>query len=70
MIPPWIKFPEIPLGSCAWRQGVGESYWYEFVGWFNSLTVNERHIYIASNPPPNSWKRFWPYEKEFWPEYN
>lgn len=70
MNPPWIEFPQIPLGSSGWRQGPGELYWCEFVEWFNSLTVEERNLYIANHQKPASWKRFWPYEQEFWPESN
>lgn len=34
MVPPWVKYPNLPLGSIGWRMGVGEDYWYKFIGWY------------------------------------
>lgn len=41
MVPPWIKYPNIPLGSIGWRMGAGETYWYKFIDWYKS---NRGHI--------------------------
>ena len=36
MVPPWVKYPNIPRGSTGWRMGVGEQYLDEFRTWFSS----------------------------------
>lgn len=62
MIPPWQKYPEIPLGSLGWRMGRGEDYWIEFEKWFSHLDLDEKRRYAIENPEPESWRgRFYPY---------
>lgn len=64
MLPPWLQYPEIPLGSMGWRMGPGEEYWYQFVDWYGRLNAGEREGYKARYPKPESWKVFWPYIPE------
>ncbi len=69
MLPPWLAYPNIPLGSVGWRMGDGEDYWYEFVTWFSTLSHVERDSYKGRYPKPDSWKIFWPYIPEKLEEY-
>ena len=64
MLPPWLQYPEIQLGSMGWRMGPGEEYWYQFVDWYGRLNEGEREGYKARYPKPESWKVFWPYIPE------
>ncbi|WP_339897693.1 hypothetical protein [uncultured Gilvimarinus sp.] len=64
MLPPWLQYPKIPLGSMGWRMGPGEEYWYQFVDWYGRLNAGEREGYKARYPKPESWKVFWPYIPE------
>lgn len=59
MIPPWKKFPDIPLGSIGWRMGHGEDYWLEFDAWFKAKTPDHRQRYAAENPEPTGWTGFY-----------
>ncbi|TPW23423.1 hypothetical protein FH712_10020 [Marinobacter nauticus] len=61
MLPPWLKYPEIPLGSAGWRMSPGEDYWYRFVDWFGCLSDGEKERYQLRYPKPESWVAFWPY---------
>ena len=36
MVPPWIKYPNLPSGSMGWRMGVGEQYSNNFIDWYKS----------------------------------
>ena len=64
MLPPWLKFPDIPLGSSGWRMGSGETYWYEFVDWFSTHDREYQDKYKVKYPKPERWKSFWPYTPE------
>jgi hypothetical protein len=59
MIPPWQKYPEIPLGSIGWRMGRGEDYWIEFNDWFKRKTLDAKRRYAAENPEPDGWAGFY-----------
>ncbi|AHI33371.1 hypothetical protein AU15_19040 [Marinobacter salarius] len=64
MLPPWLQYPDMPLGSIGWRMGAGEDYWYRFVDWYGRLTELERERYRRRYPKPESWAVFWPYSPE------
>ena len=59
MLPPWRKYPNIPLGSIGWRMGLGEDYWIEFEDWFKHQPMDQQHAYAVSNPEPPGWARFY-----------
>jgi hypothetical protein len=59
MIPPWQKYPEIPLGSIGWRMGQGEDYWFEFDDWFVRQTAQAKKRYADENPEPQGWEGFY-----------
>lgn len=64
MEPPWLKYPDIPLGSIGWRMGEGEEYWHSFVDWYAMLNTAKQAEYRLRYPKPDSWKSFWPYIPE------
>ncbi len=59
MIPPWIKYPNIPIGSIGWNMGIGEAYIDEFLKWFYSKAKNERVEIIRKYPEPEDWDNFY-----------
>ena len=59
MVPPWHKYPAIPLGSLAWRMGHGEEYWIEFINWFAGQLPEAQRDYASSYPEPAGWKGFY-----------
>ncbi len=59
MIPPWQKYPNIPLGSVGWRMGDGEVYWAAFNDWFKRKTPEQRRAYAVENPEPSDWGGFY-----------
>lgn len=59
MVPPWQKYPAIPLGSLAWRMGHGEDYWIEFVDWFAGQLPEAKCDYASNYPEPAGWKGFY-----------
>ena len=59
VVPPWRKYPNIPLGSLGWRMGSGEDYWIEFDGWFKRKAAADQRLYAADNPEPQGWEGFY-----------
>ena len=59
MVPPWQKYPAIPLGSLGWRMGHGEEYWIEFVAWFSGQIPEAQRDYASNYPEPIGWKGFY-----------
>ena len=54
MLPPWLRFPEIPAFRIGWRMGGGEDYIGAFADWLRSKSPEEREQYFETNPPPNA----------------
>ena len=52
MPPPWLRYPQIPMGSIGWRMGTGEDYAHEFGRWLAALDTDERWRYRGWFPPP------------------
>jgi len=52
LLPPWLKYPQIGLGSMGWRTGYGEDYWIEFDDWYGALSKDQRSTYQAKYPEP------------------
>ncbi len=59
MLPPWEKYPAIPLGSAGWRMGHGEEYWFEFARWFAGLQPDAGRAYAEKHPEPTGWSGFY-----------
>jgi hypothetical protein len=58
MIPPWIKYPNIPRQSVGWRMGLGEQYLAEFESWWNKQ-LRSTHLELRSAyPEPDEWTGF------------
>lgn len=55
MPPPWMAFPNIPLGSIGWRMGYGEYYNDEYNKWKNSLSENDLLEHNTLFPVPKCW---------------
>ena len=63
MVPPWIKFRNIPLGSIGWRMGMGEDYWDRFRSWYNKQLRDTHKRLWAKYPEPDDWKDFYRRQK-------
>jgi protein-tyrosine-phosphatase/N-acetylglutamate synthase-like GNAT family acetyltransferase len=57
MVPPFIKYPDIPCMSIGWRMGDGEWYLWMWSTWFNALDPAARAAYLAEWEPqaPDDW---------------
>jgi hypothetical protein len=42
MVPPWVKYPNIPKGSMGWRMGQGEIYKDNFLKWYSSNSLQKQ----------------------------
>ena len=58
-VPPWIKYPNIPIGSVGWRMGVGEDYWFGFRDWWLLQPGTVRLRVKTTYPEPESWSGFY-----------
>ncbi len=57
MVPPWIKYPTIPVTSIGWHVGgEADQYLTEFVCWWKTLEDTQVAAYIEAYPAPPSWK--------------
>lgn len=59
MEPPWIAFPDIPLGSIGWRMGGGESFLMIWDKWYIKLSNDIRLQYQVNHPEPAGWEGFY-----------
>lgn len=64
LVPPWVKYPEIPRYSIGWRMGSGEWYAWMFGTWWEQLSEADRAVYRAKWPPPEDWAGYWDDEDE------
>lgn len=57
MVPPFVKYPDIPCMSIGWRMGDGEWYLWMWSTWFNALDPGARAAYLAEWEPkaPDDW---------------
>ncbi len=58
MVPPWIKYPNIPRQSIGWRMGVGEQYLHEFASWWSKQVRANRLTLRSAYPEPEHWSDF------------
>ena len=59
LLPPWKKYPQIPLGSLGWRMGFGEEYWIAWQKWYAELSPPPRSQYQTAFPEPPGWSGFY-----------
>jgi hypothetical protein len=57
MVPPWVKYPELPSGSTGWRMGRGEEYWLRLVRWWAQQTPDVQLAMQVAYPPPAEWAK-------------
>ncbi len=55
MAPPWLMYPHIRNGSIGWRMGYGEGYIYDFIDWYDVLTIDEQKQFQQMFPTPKGW---------------
>lgn len=55
-LPPWLKYPEILIGSVGWRMGYGEDYLFEtFYPYWQSLSRSEQRLYLDKYDLGSDW---------------
>ena len=59
MVPPWIKYPNLPKGSMGWRMGQGEMYLDDFIKWYHSNTRQKRAEIMNTYKEPEDWQGFY-----------
>jgi ADP-ribosylglycohydrolase len=55
MVPPWIKFPNLPFGSIGWRMGAGEYYYDRYAEWYQSQNTPMRKSTRKKYLEPRDW---------------
>lgn len=56
LVPPWVKYPEIPRGSIGWRMGAGEWYARMWSRWIDRLASEDvREYWRLYEPIPFPW---------------
>lgn len=63
MVPPWIKFPNIPRGSIGWRMGMGEDYRDRFQIWYTKQLRDTHKRLWGKYPEPEDWTGFYRQQK-------
>lgn len=59
MVPPWVKYPNLPKGSMGWRMGQGEWYIEDFYRWYYSNPRKRRVEIMSTYKEPEEWKGFY-----------
>lgn len=59
MVPPWIKYPNLPKGSMGWRMGEGEWYLGEFLNWYYANPRKKRVEIMNKYREPKEWSGFY-----------
>ncbi|MBI5953408.1 MAG: hypothetical protein HY865_17280 [Chloroflexi bacterium] len=56
LLPPWIRYPQIPRYSIGWRMGGGESYMWAWDSWVEDMKQEQRVEYFKRYLPiPFRW---------------
>jgi len=58
LVPPWIKYPNIPRESLGWRMGDGEVYLIRFGGWWRNQSDDSHQAFKAKYVEPEHWRGF------------
>jgi len=58
LVPPWIKYPDIPRRSIGWRMGSGEWYLWMWSRWWARQDAAQRAAYVArwESTRPDPWR--------------
>lgn len=57
MVPPRVKYPDLPSGSTGWRMGRGEDYWVRWQRWWKQQQSEVQRAMQAAYPPPADWAK-------------
>jgi len=60
LIPPWLRYPNIPITSAGWRMGDGEEYRQEWDDWLREQSAERLAAYQVKYPAPEDWGDVWP----------
>jgi hypothetical protein len=55
MVPPWLKYPDLPRLSLGWRMGRGEEHYNTVYRQFSRLSPEEQDDYQRRFPEPTDW---------------
>jgi len=64
MLPPWIKYPNIPGFSLFWKMGEGEHYNLTFTFWYHGLSPENQCKYKNEYPPLKNDSWIYVYDKK------
>ncbi len=57
ILPPWLEYPEILIGSIGWRMGAGETFLHEvFFPYWRALNSNEQNAYVEKYDLGAQWQ--------------
>ena len=57
ILPPWLRYPDIPCGSIGWRMGPGETYIQDWLYWISTMTPEKRLKYLERYAHiPKEWR--------------
>jgi hypothetical protein len=59
MVPPWVKYPNLPRLSMGWRMGAGESYIMDFGVWWSRQAREVRVRFKQKYVEPEAWTGFY-----------
>ena len=59
MVPPWVKYPNIHLGSIGWRMGSGETYWHKYVDWYKASKEETKKRVQDKYKAEGRWENFY-----------
>ena len=58
LVPPWVKYPNVPRHKIGWRMGSGEWYLWMWGTWWERVDETARGAYRAAWPAPGDWTDF------------
>ena len=59
MLPPWIKYPNLPKESMGWRMGQGEDYMEQYLKWYYANPRSKRVEIMNKYKTPEDWSEFY-----------
>jgi hypothetical protein len=58
VVPPWVKYPNLRVGSMGWRMGMGEWHLEKFRNWWAVQSDETCQAFKAKYPEPEEWHGF------------
>lgn len=59
MVPPWVKYPDVPFGSIGWRMGYPEAYSDSFISWYQAQDCKTQAAVRKAYPARHDWAGFY-----------